>query len=731
MGEYNDVPRVDVGNQRIWFAGGLAVMLECFLIMALLPQGASILHAGWLWMLSLPVISFLMVFFLQTRWAGSDGRVKEEMPVEYRQVMACSLLGGLVLYLVSGSAGDSWSYFIRWIPERGAGVPGSRLQDYGLFRFCVVTAVLVPVIACCRSRFSVLAIVFGILIWTQITAFNHLWQATGGRVLYGNDHANCLYRLSIFSQTFPRLIFYDPSWNAGFDTHSLVSSGIIPLGTVFLPLWKIFQADLVYMSVLATAFIIVIPLMAGLSARLAGGSWTAAGCAAILAIGISQHFFSLLFFDGNAGACFALPFIMLAVACLYRVLWLDCFANSTGIMLVLALLVMLAWPPSAVMVMLFPLVVAFSAQQLSLRRVSFLLLCVVSITAICLPFIMGVLGRIDSLDFMGRSAGRFELTDLFSNALLRLSAQFKQANPCIIFLGVIGVWFLPKKGMVAVFGATMAGLGLLAGCGDIGEQYLQLSNAVMPVFFVALIPASLWMGNWLEDVAPRMTLARAAVITFLLICAVNAVDIYGGRGPAKYSFMNPDVEQVSEWLRKNTSDSSRILIAASPLNEKGKKNSIPFHALANREIMFSDELDYPVEPVPGNEEELMDFMGLYDVSFAVACQGKWKDFLSQDHGHYELVKSFSGEAGFSVFKVRQETGRFVKGGGRVRPGINELVVVLDDPMEESILRYVWQDGLTANPPVEIYPFDTGKDVMFIGVKPHGKSSFKIRYRKLL
>jgi len=221
------------------------------------------------------------------------------------------------------------------------------------------------------------------------------------------------------------------------------------------------------------------------------------------------------------------------------------------------------------------------------------------------------------------------------------------------------------------------------------------------------------------------------VISILLMCAINISLIYGNKGPSKYTLMNPDVDQVAEWMGKYTSDGSRMLFVGSAVHQDGGVCVNPFPMLVRREMMFSDQFNYPVEPVQGNEKSLFDYINLFNVSFVIACHDQWKTFLLLNNEHYKVVKSFPGIPTRTIFRVNRDMNQFVKGGGKVKGGINELAVVLDDPLEEAVLRYVWQDGLTAKEPVEIYPFDAGKDVKFIGVKPHGKSSFRIKYKKLL
>jgi len=721
-------------NRQAWIGGVAAGVVGLILAMFLGLNGKPLIYASWLLNLVCPVAVFLAVVIWKSRAINRNKPDETENALEYSQIAAWSLLVAVVLYLFSGSVDDPRFYFLRWMPCGESDY--FPIYKYGAVRFGILAAIFIPILICCLSRVSMWVIVFGILIWAQIWSFNQLWHVTGGRPLYGDAHASFMYRLWVYSQSFPRLIYYDPLWNAGTEASSLVSSGIIPVGTLLLPLWKFLQVDLMYTPVLALAFMVIVPALAGLSVRIAGGGWTAAGCAAVLALGVSQYFFLWFLSIGSVGACFALPFIMLVSACLYRVLWLDGFENSTGILFVFALVMFLAWPPAVTMALVFPAVVLFNLRQWSLRKVMFLLLCMISAAVICLPFVVGVLGHVDPPDLLHVDMTSFSVREGWD----RLAGHLRQANPCLVFFGMIGVWFLPQKGVRAVFGVIIAGLAFLAGWGGLWNPHLHLSRAALPLVFVSIIPAALWMEKWLENSTVRMVLVRAMLLSILVLGGFNSTRIYGNKGPAKYVTMSPFVEQFTDWLRKNTPEKGRVLLAGCATNEywQGRVAFLP--VMADREMMAIDHFnssrsaaghDYPVSPVDGNEGKLSDFINLYNINYVITCDDDWRKFLSQDRSGYEEIKTFGDSPDKTVFKVNRKPDQFVSGSGRVKAGINELVVTVDNPLEEAVLRYNWEDGLTVEAPAMIKPFDMGGNVRFIAVNPHGKSTIMISYKKLL
>lgn len=722
---------------RIWAACAVAIALGVLFITLLCRVGAPFIHVAWLPYILWPVVSVIAVYFWHRHRADVPEKVNS-VP-EYSHMMAWALLSVLTLYLFSSAADDSWFYFPRWMPSDASNAYYPWFK-YGLIRFCILTAALVPVLVFCRSRVSMWVITSGIMMWSQIACFNQLWHVTGGQALYGGEHPCSMYRLWTYAEAFPRLIYYDAMWNGGKEASYLVSTGIIPLGTLLMPLWKLFQVDLVYTPGLALAFMVIVPFLAGLSVRIVGGGWSAACCGSVLALGTSQYFFHWVLSVGSVGLCFALPFMMLVSACIYRVLWLDGFENWNGVVLVFAAAMFLAWPPSVIMMVSLLAAIVASARQLSVRKVLFLSLCFVSVAALCLPFVVGVFGYVDPSSLTSADPVRLASSGHLKAGWVRLCDHIRQGNPCLIFFGVLGVWFLPQKGMRAVYGVVITVLCLLAGWGDVLKPALHLSRSAIPMFFVSIIPAALWMARWLESTAGGMVIVRAAVLSILLLSGLNSMHVYGNKGPARYVTMSAGMSQLVDWTRKNGPENGRVLFVGSTAYEYGKGHIACLPILTGREMIAQDcfnvstnaaDGDFLRVPDSGKENELFDFAGLYNVNWIVTCDEPWKKFLGQHPDQYESLKSFGEKLEKTIFRVRQKANQFVMGSGVVKAGVNELLVKLDNPLEEAVLRYNWEDGLEAEAPIEIYPFDAGKNTRFIAVNPHGKSAFRISFKKLL
>ncbi|MDD4870161.1 MAG: hypothetical protein PHR77_06340 [Kiritimatiellae bacterium] len=733
----------DVGNNqrnprglwREWFPGVVAFITGISLVVLLRKPGGLWIHVSWLQYLAVPVAVAGIIFFWRWRQLRKDG---VNFSIDRSTFVAFGLLASLMIFVISSATNDMWFFFLRWGPSGG---PESYpLVKSGVVRFSIIVTLLMPVLLFCRTKVSIWVITLGVLLWSQVTCFSHLWNVTGGQALYNDDHPSLMYRLWVYAQTFPGLIYYDPLWNGGKEASYLVSTGVIPLGTILLPLWKLFSVDQIYTPALALAFIVIIPLLAGFSVRFIGGSWIAACCASIMALGISQYFFLWMLHFGTVGSCFALPFIMLVCACLYRVFWLEHLDGLTGSLLVLSSLMFLAWPPSAIMaVFMLPAVMA-GMRQWSVRKIAFLVVCGIVLIVLLVPSVVGIMSHADPMGFVQAGTKKMEVSHCFRHGWGTLCDHFRQGNPCLVFLGILGLWFMPQKGMKVFYGVSIIGLALLAGWGDTWKPLLQLSRTGIPLMFVAVTPAAILMGKWLENVSVKMIPVRAVVIALLLLSGLNSARFYGNKWMGPYVTMSPEMEEITTWLKSNVSQNERVLFAGMTVHSFGRGHVAYLPVLTGREMMACDyfhfstkkvEYDYPPKAFRSDDRHVMDFMNLYNVGYILTYHDTWKKFFRKYPVEYEEIKSFGEKKKRTVFKVKRTPNQFLKGSGSVRAGINELHVKVDNPFEEAVLRYNWVDGLSADAPVEIKPVEVDKDIRFIVVNPHGKAEFKVLYRKWL
>jgi hypothetical protein len=160
-------------------------------------------------------------------------------------------------------------------------------------------------------------------------------------------------------------------------------------------------------------------------------------------------------------------------------------------------------------------------------------------------------------------------------------------------------------------------------------------------------------------------------------------------------------------------------------------------ALTGREMMACDYYHfspkrvayvYPPPAFHDSPESVLEFIELYGVSHVVTHHKEALAVLGARPDVFEPVFTFGSRLKKTAYRVKHaESSRFYRGSGTVAPAISAMAVTVDDPEQEVVLRYHWQEDLVAEPPVELRAFDVGHDIRFIAVKPNGVSSFTIRY----
>jgi hypothetical protein len=309
-------------------------------------------------------------------------------------------------------------------------------------------------------------------------------------------------------------------------------------------------------------------------------------------------------------------------------------------------------------------------------------------------------------------------------------------HPVVLFLGIGGALASARSRRAGWFLPCMAGFALLAGWGRELVPDLQLTRMAVPLAFVALLPAAIAAARILQTGHPRLAIVRAALLGLLVMGGWNASRIYGNRGPGRYNVKPPGLLDLMAWVRNNTEPDDRILLAGgcSHFYESGYVACLPI--LFERE-MFSSEYSHdqrrerglgtPPELPPEEGNEFARFVHAYGAGyvFTLARHEDWVRALSAGE-HFEPVAELR-DGYYRVYRIREPTTRFLQGTGSVRAEMNRLTVDLEDPNATAVIRYNWIDGLVAEAPARIEPFETEDGFRFIAIRPGGKSKVTIRF----
>jgi len=712
---------------------GLALFLLLFANEHERAGTGRLVHSDWLLLL----LWLVPVFLLARKAAAAPG----ETPARRATRLAAPLilLGFALLFTFSGSVKHPWFFFLDWTPQTR---PGFHCLDAGMLRLLLLTALLTPFVLADGKRMRLFPLV--LLPVLQALCFGALLKTTGGAALYRDDHPSFLFRLWEFSETFPKLISYNPYWNGGVVNFVGTTSGVAAIGLPLWPLWRLAPIHEGYTYGVGILYILALPWLAVASLRILGAGRTAAWCAGILMLGVSRHFFLWMLHFGTVGAVFSSAFLLPVSACVFRAVQRRRRGPWLAAALVLSSFFLLQWPPGALIAAPIALSFLFSVRQWRTRTLWFLALCGVGVAALYTRPLLTILTRGDPLmAHVGRAgaadARSYWTADFLLGGFHYLLAHIQEGHPLLIFLGLGGLFALPHRRVRNWYVPILVCLALVTGWGPAVRPNLQLGRTAIPLFFVAVVPASVLAAKLLQTGGPRLAVARALLLAFLILGGWNVARLYAGDGVATYNVMPARFQELALRLRDLTPPGARVLFAGKCVHYYGRGHVAYLPRLAEREMMSCDYYAFPTDMVEYNyppaafrrpETKLADFMQLYNVACIVTYRPEWQEAFRRHPDDYEEIPEFE-DIGISIFKVLREPSIFLKGSGTATATFNRIAVRLDDRDAEAVLKYNWAAQLSAPEPVKLYEFDAGDGVRLIGIRPNGRREFVIRYRSWL
>jgi hypothetical protein len=728
-------PRLDTdttarykGNPEMILKSTLAAALGLILVLANHTKG-HLINVSWTPYLVWPLSAAAAV------WIASRFRGDSQADDDAAALPALILLLATAVFLFSSATAARNFFLVGWAP------PDPSLFDFrgGLARSALMTALLTPLCLYTGGRRWLLLL--ALLLTLEFLLFRELAQGTGWAALYRDDHPSFMYRFWSYARSFPRYFYYDPLWNAGGISGALVSSGMTPMGMVFWPFWRFAPTLAVYTPIVGFSFIVLLPWLAVGSARLMGAGRQASLSAGILSLGFCWYFTLYLIKFGTVGSLFSTIFLLPVCALLYRVLWLEKREVWAGALLVVSSFFFLSWPAAAFLAPLVVLAVVLSARRWTKKNVGFLGACTVAIVVLLLPMYLGLHSHTDIGGFVeADNAVRWD-AKFFTSGWRMFRAQFAQANPLLIFLGLAGLFFTRRRGMIPFLGPILFGALLLASWGKYWKPILQLDRMGVPLFLAASLPAAFLCGQVLETKSRRWAPARALLLALLAAGGLAGVRHYDTFSRDPHVAVSPVMLKLVDWIGENTDGDSRILFAGKTAHGYGGGHVALLPALTGREMIAGDYYAFSPKLVEHERppkawrkrgrEGIREYMDLYNVGHVMTFNRRWKEHFREEPSRYRELASFmQRKIELTVFKVVREPSFFSTGSGTVTSGINRIEVHPDSP-GEVVLKYNWEEGLSTGGKAEIFPVEMSDGVTFIGARPVGKEGFTIRYDKWL
>jgi hypothetical protein len=319
--------------------------------------------------------------------------------------------------------------------------------------------------------------------------------------------------------------------------------------------------------------------------------------------------------------------------------------------------------------------------------------------------------------------------------LNRVAGQARDIYPLGLVAGVAGLLLLPRLlrgSYIGLAGSLLA----IAAIGPIVLPGLELSRFAFALAFT-LVPLAAGLAArqlrtlWAPRAGPgRHTLALVTLV-LLVVQAERAWVRYGDQHPLRLlHFMPSELEDLSRWLRANSTTDARIFL--TPGVEQIATGYVAHLAVVTGRALLAQS---PYNPrwgyggflaslTPGLPE-LRSQLDRLNVRYVVAGPTDTEEWSAMRGGVWLRLRA--SLSGVSIYETDVAPTYLVDGGGTVSFDYNRIAVTLDAPRDEVVLKFQWQPGLYAVPPMPIEPAEIGALTPLIRVRPGTVRAFEIRY----
>lgn len=622
-----------------------------------------------------------------------------------------------------------------YLPERLAGFRAALLVLLLLGGLRLLIPVRVPPSGSRRPRLppslrTGLALLPLLAIQAVLAA--HFVGVVDGRLIFSDDHGSFLYRYHMLDHTFPRLVNYDPWWNAGTLDDSAVGGGASNVFLLAWPLIRLLSLESAYVWFIPMVAIFVAPLSLFATTRLLGLPRLAALIAALLALAPEEHYFVWLLPRGTLPALVSASLAPLAFALGWRIF----FARDRRWW---TLLVFLAVVNLGSFWTLFPLMVLPGLLAGAVTRRG------LRLGDLGLALALGGLLLLVNAGWIGEFLRTREVRPLVEAQAVddmpwgtwweRLTTVIPATeNPVGVVMGCIGLLLLPRP-LRLPYGVLTASLVLIPALGPDLFPHLELLRFVIPLGFILLPPAAHVVARGLRPMRRGLAVKVGVLLscTLILMFGVHLWEVwarFSNETHRRVGFMPQETRRLVEWLRENASEDGRVLFAGRVVHQYGGHIAY-LQPLTGRPMVAAS---YYHGPWGGGRipPELLDdppslrrYLALLNIRYVVAdsTDGVWWPRLRG----IPWLRLREESRDIAVYETDIEPGYLLGGRGTVTFDYNKVAVRLAEPTDDLILKFRWVEGLTFVPPLSGGPVEAWPGLPLIGVRPGGVLSFEVRY----
>lgn len=518
--------------------------------------------------------------------------------------------------------------------------------------------------------------------------------ASQGALLFSDDHTMFLFRLKLLKEHFPRIPFWSPLWNAGFDARDFFATGSLSGFFLFAPLIYAFPVESVYNLIITIIVWVLTPLSVFLAARLMGFSRLAGAISATISLCSGLFWYRWALKYGTMGFVVSTALFPLVVALSLRFISTSRPRKRLCVGLAATSTLMFLWSPSGIAAL--PLALIAAPKLPHILKSKRHLLTIVLLVSLNLPW-MAMMWKVSKVgrfldsnaankiaqhqitqDAAGPAAENTgsESTTIYRHKSAGIDKQKslnQWHNNASALNPIVVVFAVPA--LLSLVGTTRLALTLLSGwlifLGTIMvtlKPQLELDRMVV----IASVLLALPLGNFLVQFFSKQQLGftwRAAASlagSFILIGPFAASSMVLNRSDDTYKFEETQVTALTQALQDNAS-TGRVLFTGCVLHELSGGHLGPLPLWANTPMVASSyahniwkyEQPIPQQFLTRGDIGIGEYFDLMNATLVVAHEPTWVEYFSQRPTEY---KKIFADGRFTVFRRLMYTPSYTRSG---------------------------------------------------------------------
>jgi hypothetical protein len=505
-----------------------------------------------------------------------------------------------------------------------------------------------------------------LLIWS-------FFLASGGSLLFSDDHAMFIFRLNLLKENFPSIPFWSPLWNAGFDARDFFATGALNAFFLAAPFIYLFPVESVYPFLVSSMLWILLPLSVYCSARLVKVEKTGAAIAATLAMcsGLFWYRWSLKY--GTLGFVTSTCLFPLVIAVAIRHITSNNPSWRSSIAVALLTTLMLLWSPSGIAAL--PVAILAFPRLPHMLRSPRHLCAIILLVALNLPWIsmMWKVSKVGSFletktavsstqnAVVSSEAGSHSTATNppaenstyrhkgggFSarNTLLQWQNNATALNPLLVVFALPALLSFSGLGRM-YFVILSAWLFLLGTVGVSLKPQLELDRMIVIASVLLTIPVGAMLTTLFAaaNTGRLWRYAASCAGAFVLVGPFAAASVVLNRSDDTYSFARQEMTSLVRVIENNAGD-GRVFFTGCVLHELSGGHlgplplwtKTPMVASSYAHNIWKYEQPIPQSYLQRGDEGIREFLDLMNASLVVAHEPLWIEYLRSRPAEYSTI----------------------------------------------------------------------------------------------